>query len=290
MEHDHEIHIHEAHEHHHELAMPLSNISLVDVGIVGFGFALMAGLLGCFVVWRRMAYFGDSLAHSSLLGIALGMSYGVSDQPAIMLTGTVFAGLLIWLKQKQYLAMDTLLGILSHTGLALGMLAIHFTAGEQLDIHDVLFGEILNVSRADALWVMAAAIVVLSVIARMWSVLVLSALNEDLARAEGVRALHVQFLFMMLMAIVVAVSIHAVGVLLITSMLIIPAASARLLARSPETMAIGAMLIATVAMLGGTMLSMHFNTPSGPTIVATAVGLFAVLMLFSGILGSRRRG
>lgn len=274
------INMEHAHE-HAPIITQLSQWSLMHVSLVSIGFAMMAGLLGCFVVWRRMAYFGDSLAHSSLLGIALGMTYGMSDQPAIMLTGTAFAGLLLWLRQKQHLAMDTLLGILSHAGLALGMLALFVGGGEELDIHEILFGEILNVQAKDVWWIMGTALVVIVVITRLWGVLVLSAIHEDLARAEGVRAVYVQFLFMVLMALVVAVSVHMVGVLLITSMLIIPAAAARLVARSPEAMAMGAVVIAATAMLGGIGLALHFSLPSGPTIVTVALAVFMALLVFN---------
>jgi zinc transport system permease protein len=279
----HQMEVHDVHGEHHGhhvyTPIPMHEISMVDIGIVGIGFSLMAGLLGCFVVWRRMAYFGDSLAHSSLLGIAVGMAYGISDQPAMLLSGIAFAGLLVWLKQRQRLAMDTLLGILSHAGLALGMLAIHFSAGEQLDIHDVLFGEILKVRAVDAWWIAGAAVLVGLVMWRLWTQFVLAALNEDLARAEGIRVDVLQFLLMVLMALVVAVSIHAVGVLLITSMLIIPAAASRLFARSPESMALGAMLIAALSMLGGVSLSLALAMPSGPTVVTVAIALFLSLML-----------
>lgn len=243
----------------------------------GIGVALVVGALGCFVVWRRMAYFGDSLAHSSLLGIALGLLYGVSVNFGIIVVCTSFAILLVWMQQKHVLATDTLLGILAHASLSLGMVALSFLDYLQFDLHSYLFGDILTVSNEDLLWIYLGGAVVIALLIANWSSLTLMTIHEDLARAEGVNTFRTQLILMFLMTIVVAFSVRIVGILLITSMLIIPAATARQLAKTPESMAIIASLLGVLAVLLGIFGSMQFDTPSGPSIVTAASLLFVIL-------------
>lgn len=251
----------------------------------GLGVALIAGPLGCFVVWRRMAYFGDSLAHSALLGIALGLLYGVDINLATALVCAGFAMLLIWLQERRLLATDTLLGILAHAALSIGMVAISFLETARFDLYSYLFGDILTVKSTDLYWIYGGGILVLLLLVLNWSSLTLMTIHEDLARAEGVNTLWSNILLMLLMTIVVAVSIRIVGILLITSMLIIPAATARQLAPSPERMAIIAAFFGLFSVFGGITSSVEFDTPSGPSIVTTAALLFAL----SSVLVSLRR-
>ena len=217
----------------------------------GIGVALVVGALGCFVVWRRMAYFGDSLAHSSLLGIALGLLYGVSINLGIIAVCTVFAILLVWLQHKHVLATDTLLGILAHASLSLGMVALSFLDYLQFDLHSYLFGDILTVNNTDLLWIYLGGAAVIGLLIANWEPLTLMTIHEDLAKAEGVNTFRAQLILMFLMTIVVAFSVRIVGILLITSMLIIPAATARQLARTPESMAVIASLIGVLAVVLG---------------------------------------
>ncbi len=252
----------------------------------GIGVALIAGPLGCFVVWRRMAYFGDSLAHSALLGIALGLLYGINLNLATVLVCTGFALLLVWLQQRRVLATDTLLGILAHAALSIGMVAISFLSNVSFDLYSYLFGDILTVRMADIYWIYGGGAVVIGLLILNWPALTLMTLHEDLARAEGVNTVWANILLMLLMTIVVAVSIRIVGILLITSMLIIPAATARQLVSSPESMAISAALFGIIAVLLGISGSVALDTPSGPSIVTAAAVLFAV---FSVAAAVRRR-
>lgn len=245
----------------------------------GIGVALVAGVLGCFVVWRRMAYFGDSLAHSALLGVALGLLHGMPINLGILFICTGFAILLLWLQQQRLLATDTLLGILAHASLSIGMVAISMLDTLQIDLHSYLFGDILTVNQTDIYWIYGGGFIVLALLVANWSSLVLMAVNEDLARAEGVHCFWMQLLLMLLMTIVVAVSIRIVGILLITSMLIIPAAAARQLAKGPDRMAFMAALIGSVAVYGGVQGSLILDTPTGPSIVTTTVLLFLVAVM-----------
>ena len=243
----------------------------------GIGVALVVGALGCFVVWRRMAYFGDSLAHSSLLGIALGLLYGFSVNLGIVVVCSGFAVLLVWMQHKHLLATDTLLGILAHASLSLGMVALSFLDYLQFDLHSYLFGDILTVTNSDLLWIYLGGVVVIGLLIANWSSLTLMTIHEDLAKAEGVNTFRTQLVLMFLMTIVVAFSVRIVGILLITSLLIIPAATARQLAKTPEAMAIIASIIGVLAVLLGIFGSMQFDTPSGPSIVTAASLLFVIV-------------
>ncbi len=251
---------------------------LVNAILAGFAVAVITGVMGCFVVWRRMAYFGDSLAHSALLGVALGFAVGIAVNIGIILICSVFALLLLWLQQKKVLATDTLLGILAHSALSLGMVTIS-VMGQRIDLHSILFGDILTVTRPELWWIYIGGAIVIIMLLMNWSSLVLMTLQEDLAQAEGIRVFLCNLLLMFLMTLVVAVSIRSVGILLISSLLIIPAATARQLARSPEGMAIIASFIGVTSVGLGIYFSFALDTPSGPTIVASAASLFTLLTI-----------
>ena len=249
----------------------------------GIGVALTAGVIGCFVVWRRMAYFGDSLAHSALLGIALGLAAGWGANLGVVMICSVFALLLLWLQQKKVLATDTLLGILAHAGLSIGVVAIGFL-NQRIDLYAYLFGDILTVTTEELWWIYIGGAAVLVLLWANWSSLVLTTIDEDLARAENIRTFFMHLLLMFLMTITVAVSIRIVGILLITSMLIIPAATARQLVRSPEAMAAAASLLGVAAVIVGLYGSTRFDAPSGPSIVVTAAALFMLLFSLSNLI------
>lgn len=246
--------------------------------LAGLGVAAVAGVLGCFVVWRRMAYFGDSLAHSALLGIALGMAAGIGVIPGVVAVCAAFAGLLVWLQQKKLLATDTLLGILAHSALSLGMVAVSLLHAPGLDLQAYLFGDILTVRPGELGWIYGGGTLVLALLILNWPSLVLMTVHEDLARAEGVNTLRQHLVLMFLMTVVVAVSLRVVGILLMTSLLIIPAATARLWTRSPEAMAGSSVLLGMLAVAGGLYASLQWDTPSGPSIVTAAAAMFFLLL------------
>ncbi|MCA8836619.1 MAG: metal ABC transporter permease [Proteobacteria bacterium] len=244
----------------------------------GLGVAVVAGVVGCFVVWRRMAYFGDSLAHSALLGVALGFAAGISINLGVLIVCAVFAILLLWLQHKQLLATDTLLGIMAHAALSIGLVTISLL-GQRINIHAYLFGDILTVTTNELWWIYGGGIVVLGALAYNWPALIMMTVNEDLAKAENIRTFLAHLLLMLLMTIVVAVSLRVVGILLITSMLIIPAATARQLARSPEAMAALSAAFGATAVIAGLAASMHWDIPTAPAIVVAAATLFAIMVL-----------
>ena len=252
----------------------------------GLGVALAAGPLGCFVVWRRMAYFGASVAHTALLGVALGIVLAIDLTIGVALVCIGFAFAIMLLQRRTRLASDTLLGILAHAALATGLVALAFVEGVRADLMAYLFGDVLAISKTDLVWIYAAAAVSLAILALIWRPLLAVTVHEELARAEGVPVVAVQLTHTLLLAVVVAVSMKLVGALLIISLLIIPAAAARPFARSPERMALLAALIGALSVGGGLFASFRWDTPSGPSIVLAAFLLF-VLSLFAARTGSR---
>lgn len=257
--------------------------------VAAIGIALVCAPLGCFVVWKRMAYFGDSLAHSSLLGVAMGVLLGWQVNLSILLMAAAFSLLLVFLQRQKLLAIDTLLGILAHAALAFGVIIFSLSERNSVDIYSYLFGDILSITEQD-LWVIGmGGLVVLGTIALCWSKFTLIALNEEMAQAEGVPVLAMNIVFMLLMSVVVAISIQIVGIILITSLLVIPAASARQLARSPIQMLVFASIFAVLSVIGGFYGSLQWDLPSGPAIVATASCLFVIALLLRATFASRIR-
>jgi zinc transport system permease protein len=262
---------------------------LLRAALGGIGLAVVAGPVGCFVVWRRMAYFGDSLAHSALLGIALGFLLGIDPTLGVAATAVVAALLMAGLQLRQRLASDTLLGILAHGGLAFGLIAIGLTQGLRTDLFAYLFGDVLAIDGRDLAWIWIGGGAALLALALIWRPLLALTVHEELARAEGKRVALAKLAYLLLIALVVAVAMKIVGVLLVTALLIIPAAAARALARSPEGMAVLAAAMGVVAVLLGLAGSWWLDTPSGPSIVAAATVLFFATAIASGLPSVLRR-
>jgi len=255
----------------------------------GIGVALLAGPLGCFVVWRRMAYLGDSLAHGALLGVALGLALGIDLTIGIVAVCVALVAMLLLLQRQRRLAGDTLLVILAHGALSLGLVAVSFVHGARLDLMAYLFGDILAVSQIDLIWIYGGGLLILIVITFFWRPLLAITVHEELARAEGARVTLVSIVFMLLIALSVALAMKIVGVLLIASLLVIPAAAARRLAQTPEQMAGLASMAGCLAVIGGLFGSLEWDTPSGPSIVVAALGVFLLSLIIAGPLLFVRR-
>lgn len=244
--------------------------------LAGLGVAAVAGPLGSFVVWRRMAYFGDTLAHAALLGVTLGFVLGLSLVVGVLAVCCVVGGLLILLQRGRRLGGDTLLGILSHGALALGLVAISQVEGLRIDLTAYLFGDLLAVTWGDVGAIAAGGALVLLLLAALWRPLLAVTVHEELARVEGVPVDAVGLGFMLLMAGAVALAMKVVGILLVTSLLIVPAAAARPLARTPEAMALLAAVLGGVAVVLGMAGSLAVDAPAGPAVVVAACLLFAL--------------
>ncbi len=248
---------------------------LVRATLAGVGVALAAAPLGCFVVWRRMAYFGDATAHAAILGVALSLALSVSVFAGALVVSLLMALTVSFLSGRGY-AMDTLLGVLAHSALAFGLVAVSFLSGIRIDLMAYLFGDILAVSRGDLAVIWCGALLVLILMSWRWSALLTSTLNADLAHASGIDPKKEQLVLTLSLAIVVAVAIKVVGVLLIAALLIIPSAAARPLSSTPERMALAAAVIGCIATIAGLRAAWLLDTPAGPSIVCVAAIIFAI--------------
>lgn len=246
---------------------------IVRALLAGIMLALIAGPLGCFIVWRRMAYFGDTLSHSALLGLALGLLLDINMQLTVVIVCCGLALVLVLMEKNKSLATDTVLGILAHSALALGLVMLSFTS-IQIDLMAYLFGDLLTVSNRELVWIAAGSLLTLVVLLVFWNKLLAISLHQELAQVEGLNVNGLRLLLMIVMALVIAVSMKIVGVLLITSLLIIPPATARHFSSSPEQMAAGASVAGCIAVGGGIAASWFWDTPPGPSIVVMSALLF----------------
>ncbi len=255
---------------------------IISALLAGIALALVAAPLGCIVVWRRMAYFGDTLAHAALLGVALSVATQMFPLVGVTLIGATLASLLYWLERQPDLSTDTLLGILAHTALAAGLIVVSILQanGQAINLMAYLFGDILAIDKNELIWMYAGSVLILIVFARIWPALLSISVNEELAKIDGIKVDRDKFIFMLLLAMVIAVAINVVGILLITALLIIPAASARLFSNSPVHMVFISMLFAIAAVIMGLGGSLQWDLPAGPAIVVSASCLFFVSRIF----------
>ncbi|EAR62614.1 zinc ABC transporter permease subunit ZnuB [Neptuniibacter caesariensis] len=242
----------------------------------GLGVAAVAGPLGSFVVWRRMAYFGDTLAHSALLGITIGFLLDINLNLAVVFCCVALALLLVAMQRQRMVATDTLLGIMAHSALSLGLVAVSILE-IRVDLMAYLFGDLLAVTATDLYWIYGGGVLVLFLLKLLWEPLLAITINEELAHVEGVNVAWTRLALMLLIAVVIAIAMKIVGLLLITSLLIIPAAASRRLAKTPEQMALGACLVGCLSVAGGLALSWHYDTPAGPSVVVTSLLIFMLL-------------
>lgn len=242
----------------------------------GLGVAAICGPLGCLVVWQRMAYFGATLAHSALLGVAMGLFFRLNLQLSILLLSLAVSFLLVLMNRRRQLSADTVLGILAHGTLALGLVLLSLLPGVRFDLLIYLFGDILAIRQFDLLWIFFGGTGVLLTLAIVRQPLLSLIIQRDLALVDGVNENRIRAIFFLLLSLVVAVSMQVVGLLLIVSLLIIPAATARYFANSPETMALLAMLFGMISVGSGLGMSLLFDTPAGPSIVVVGTTIFAL--------------
>ncbi|SFN48010.1 zinc transport system permease protein [Izhakiella capsodis] len=245
--------------------------------VAGMLLALAAGPLGSFVVWRRMSYFGDTLAHASLLGVAFGLLLNINPFYAIIAVTVVLALGLVWLERRPMLPVDTLLGILAHSALSLGLVVVSLMANVRVDLMAYLFGDLLAVTPQDLISITIGVVVVTGLLAWQWRPLLAMTISPELAQVDGVNLQRARLTLMLVTALTIGVAMKFVGALIITSLLIIPAATARRFARSPEQMAALAVVFGAIAVTAGLTLSAYYDTPAGPSVVLGA----AVLFIFS---------
>lgn len=253
---------------------------LIRAALAGLAVAMAAGPLGCFVVWRRMAYFGEATSHAAILGVALSLAF-----QADIFVGTLAVALVMALTvstlSERGMAMDTALGVLAHAALAFGLVGVSFLQGVRVDLTAYLFGDILTVTRTDLVFIWLGVLVVCGLLYWRWTGLITATLNEELAVSSGINPALERRILVIALAVVVAVAIKVVGALLIVAMLIIPAAAARGLSRTPEAMAIASVVVGGLAVGAGLWASFRFDTPAGPSIIAAASVLFAITNLLA---------
>ena len=257
--------------------------------IAGVGIAIIAGPLGCLVIWRRLSYFGDTLSHSALLGVTLAYAFSINITLSVFVISSIVAILLINLQKRTKLAGDSLLGLLAHSTLAIGLVLIGFLSSIRFDLMGLLFGDILAVTTEDIALVWIGGIIILGVLYFIWKSLFSATVNYDLAAAEGMRPEISNLIFTLLLAGVIALSIKMIGALLITGLLLIPAAIARNLSNSPKQMIIIAILAGIASVVLGLFTSLELNTSSGPSIVVVSLALFILSLIPLEIRGQLQK-
>lgn len=249
--------------------------------IAGIGIAIVTGPLGCLVIWRRLSYFGDTLAHSALLGVTLAYAFSINISLSVFIISGTVALLLISLQKRTKLAGDSLLGLLAHSSLAIGLVLIGFLSSIRFDLMGLLFGDILAVTTQDILIIWFGGLIILVILFYIWKSIFAATVNYDLAAAEGMKPDLSNFIFTILLAGVIAISIKMIGALLITGLLLIPAATARSLSNNPFQMVILSILVGITSVITGLFGSLELNTASGPSIVVAALVLFILSISFN---------
>ena len=252
---------------------------LLPAWLAGILLILITAPLGAFVVWRKMAYFGDTLAHASMLGVSVGLFLHINPYIAVIFMVAVLALTLVWLEQRAQQSTDTLLGIIAHTSLSLGVISIALLDNVRVDLMSYLFGDLLAIHTDDVLFIAIGVGVIASLILLCWKKFLSMTISPELAQIEGLNVARLRLLLMLLTAMTIALSMKFVGALIITSLLIIPAATARRFARTPEQMVFYAMGLGWLAVTGGLLLSAWKDTPAGPSVVVSAGLLFALALI-----------
>ena len=255
--------------------------------LAGLGLAVVAAPLGCFVVWRRMAYYGEAVAQAGLIGIAAGLALSLNLTASVLVVTLAVSTLLVALSRQQLVPFDSLLGLMAHAALAIGVIAASLVRGPQLDLMAFLFGDIFAVSATDLKWIYLGGALALAALVYVWRPLLSLSVHEDLAAAEGTQIERVKFIFVLVLALVVAIAIKIVGVLLTIAVLIMPAAAARPLSETPEQMALFAAIFGSLSVALGLFLSVSLDTPGGPSIVLM-LALFFVAAISPTVLRGRR--
>lgn len=258
--------------------------------VAGIGLAIITGPLGCFIVWRRLSYFGDTLAHSALLGVVIAYTLSFNIILSVFVISGVISLSLLYLQKKTFLPNDALLGLLAHSVLALGLVLLGILSFIRIDLMGLLFGDILSVNVNDLLIIWIGGCVVLALLILIWRPLFAGTVNLELAKAEGLNPELANTIFTLLIAAVIAISIKIVGILLITGLLIIPASASRNLSSTPIQMAIIASIVGVISVILGLYSSLTWNSSTGPTILSISLLIFIfTLVPWKNLLNSKKK-
>ena len=257
--------------------------------LYSIGIGAVTGPLGCFILWRRMAYFCESITHSAVLGMALGLIVGLDAHIGIIFSCLVFACLLVWLDTRQLFSIDSVMGILAHAFLAIGVI-IYFLLGQSEEhLHDVFLGDISNISLHGLYSIYVILLISSIFFIYYWRKLLLLTISPEIAKVQGINVLGLNIAFMLIASLIVSATIEATGMLLLISLLIIPAATARIIASSPHTMAIYAIILSVCVTVCGSFIALYMQLPTGAVIAAFASLVFAVIYFSYGLISHNNR-
>jgi zinc transport system permease protein len=254
---------------------------LINALIGGFGIAALAGLLGSFVLWKNMSYFGDALSHSALLGITIGILLNFNLTFSVIVIAAAFA--FAFTHNSSRYSSDTTLGVLSYSALSLAILLTSYSK-IKIDLIGYLFGDILAIDITDIYYLVLCAVVASSWIYYNWDRLILLALSEELLKADGVNTKRLKLGFSLILALFIAISFKIVGILLITAMLIIPSATSLIISRSPLQMVVFSIIIGCVSVVMGITAAIQFDFPTGPSIILSSLMCFLIINIKHSIL------
>ncbi|MBI4849592.1 MAG: metal ABC transporter permease [Nitrospirae bacterium] len=257
------------------LAYPFIQRAFVASLIVG----VLCPFVGNFVVLRRMSFFSDAISHSAFAGIAVGALLGIDLSVSSVVVAILISMLIAVLSEKTSLSHDTVIGIAFSGSIASGMLVMGMLKGYRADIFTYLFGDILAITNTDLLLLFVIGVLCISALLFFSKPFLQITFNRDLAQVEGINVRLFEYLLFFIIAIVVTVSLKIIGIILVTSLLVVPAAAAKNLALSMRRLFALSCIFGLVSGITGLMLSVYLNTPSGPTIVLVSVGIFFLTML-----------
>ncbi|HMI76980.1 MAG TPA: zinc ABC transporter permease subunit ZnuB [Buchnera sp. (in: enterobacteria)] len=236
--------------------------------LAGILLTLVTGPLGSFIVWRRMSAFGDTLSHSSLLGLSVGVVLNINPFYTVLFLLLFISSIIIFLEYISCLALDTILGIITYSTLSLGMITVSFMSEiKKMSITNYFFGDLLTITFSDLIIIILLIIVVLFILIWYWKKMLLLTINAELAKVDGVNITKIRLIFILITAVTISVSIKFIGSLVIAALLVIPAATSQRFASSPENMACISILIGILGVTSGMLVSYFFHTPSSPSIV-----------------------
>lgn len=256
--------------------------------LAGLCLTTVTGPLGTFVVWRRMSYFGDTLSHAALLGIAFGFLLNINLFYAVIFITLLLALGLLWLESQKQLPIDTLLGILAHSALSLGLVVISLMKNIRIDLMGYLFGDLLSVTYSDLFQIIICVMFISALLLWRWNNFLFITVSEELAFSNGINIQFTKLLLTLLLALTIGIAMKFVGALIITSLLIIPAATAKYYSKTPEKMALTATIIGMLSIIGGLLFSFIYDTPTGPSVVLSNTCLFFISLFISKFLLSKK--
>jgi zinc transport system permease protein len=251
---------------------------LLRAVLAGLIMVVIAAPMGCLMVWQRLAFLSDTLGHAAVLGVGLGLMLQLEPIFGVLAVALVIVFSLSRVSSFNSALSETTLAIISHTGLAGGIILVGLLPGPAVNLEAILFGDLLATTSADLLNLLLTTVVLLVLLLRHWRAFVAVSVSREIAQAEGIEVRRIQFLMYIMIALLVAVMMKVMGVLLIAAMLVIPTTSARLFSRSPEQMVYISGLYGLFALGGGITSSFHFDWQTGPAIVVSATVLLLLTL------------